>query len=71
MCGCLMLRAVVGVVKETCVDAARRVLSPIFLCPSSGRHTRVRETVLRGGQRKIGATRSRLAGAVNASALRD
>ena len=35
----------------------RRVLSPIFLRPSSGRHTRVRGTALRGGQRKIGATR--------------
>ncbi len=36
---------------------ARRVLSPIFLRPSSGRHARVRGTALRGGQRKIGATR--------------
>ncbi len=35
-----------------------RVLSPIFLCPSSGRQARVRETALRGGQRKIGATRA-------------
>ena len=34
-----------------------RVLSPIFLCPSSGRHARGRETALRGGQRTIGATR--------------
>ena len=37
--------------------AGARVLSPIFFCPSSGRQTRVRETALRGGQRKIGATR--------------
>ena len=32
---------------NTSVDAARRVLSPIFLRPSSGRHTRVRGTALR------------------------
>ena len=37
--------------------AGVRVLSPIFLCPSSGRQARVRETALRGGQKKIGATR--------------
>src|SRR5688572_11200822 len=51
-------RSAVGPVPECTIrtDAGlRRVLSPIFLFPSSGRHTRVRETALRGGQRKIGS----------------
>ena len=37
--------------------ARARVLSPIFFRPSSGRQARVHETALRGGQKKIGATR--------------
>ena len=45
----------------TCVDAARRVLSPILFRPSSAPKTGGRGRRLRGGRKTIGATRSRLA----------
>ena len=54
---------------DTCVDAARRVLSPILFRPSSAPKALVTSTRVApaGGRKTIGATRSRLAGAVNAS----
>jgi len=51
-----------------CVDAARRVLSPILFRPSSAPKALVTSTRVAParGRKTIGATRSRLAGAVNA-----
>ena len=59
----------VSKLSHACVDAARRVLSPILFRPSSAPKALVTSTRVApaGGRKTIGDTRSRLAGAVNAS----